>query len=215
MGAARLSRAKTSTEEGSPDSRGRDPLAPLAERAVEGDREAIRKLLTQLTPVVFRVVRAVLGPRGRDADDVTQEALLGFVRALPNFRGDALVSTYASRIAAKTAVSARRRAATRDARHEDLDAVAPQLVDRSAAPAEEAAATRRKELLRELLDQLPPEQAEVLALRIVLGCSRDEIAETTGVSENTVKSRLRLAKDALRRKIESDPKLAEALELSS
>jgi RNA polymerase sigma-70 factor (ECF subfamily) len=45
----------------------------------------------------------------------------------------------------------------------------------------------------------------------MLGWSLEEIAQTSGAPVNTVRSRLRLAKEALRRKIVADPVLAEEL----
>lgn len=45
----------------------------------------------------------------------------------------------------------------------------------------------------------------------MLGYSLDEIAEASGTPLNTIRSRLRLAKQALRRKIEADPSLLEEL----
>ena len=72
-------------------------------------------------------------------------------------------------------------------------------------------ARRRTELLRGLLETLPPDQAETLSLRTILGYSLEEIAEATGVPQNTVRSRLRLAKEALRARIEANPALAEEL----
>jgi RNA polymerase sigma-70 factor (ECF subfamily) len=65
--------------------------------------------------------------------------------------------------------------------------------------------------LRSLLDELPPVQADTFALRIALGYSMQEVADATGAPINTVRSRVRLAKEALRRRIEEDPTLAELL----
>jgi DNA-directed RNA polymerase specialized sigma24 family protein len=70
---------------------------------------------------------------------------------------------------------------------------------------------RRRDLLRSLIDLLPEEQAETIGLRFMLGCSLREVAESTGVPEDTVRSRLRLAKEALRRRIEEDPAAADLL----
>jgi RNA polymerase sigma-70 factor (ECF subfamily) len=58
--------------------------------------------------------------------------------------------------------------------------------------------SRRMRTMREALSRIPPEQAETLALRIVLGWSIAEVAAATDVPANTVRSRLRLAKTALR-----------------
>lgn len=65
--------------------------------------------------------------------------------------------------------------------------------------------------MRELMTKIPHEQAEAVALRIVLGWSLPEVAEATGAPLNTVRSRLRLAKNALRAIIEADPLLSEEL----
>jgi RNA polymerase sigma-70 factor (ECF subfamily) len=87
-------------------------------------------------------------------------------------------------------------------------------VDLSAieASAPEAGGERRRAVLRRLLDDLADEQAEALALRVVLGWSLDEIAAATGAPVNTVRSRLRLAKEALRRRIADTPGLADELD---
>ena len=92
-------------------------------------------------------------------------------------------------------------------------AVARSSTDETSAPSpvEVSGAQRRRELLRELLARLPEEQAETLALRVVLGWSLDEIASATGAPTNTVRSRMRLAKDALRKSIEKSPGLSEEL----
>ncbi|MDB4983304.1 MAG: polymerase sigma factor RpoE, partial [Myxococcales bacterium] len=55
-------------------------------------------------------------------------------------------------------------------------------------------------------------QAEALALRAVTGMSIEKIAEVSDCPANTVRSRLRLAKEALRRRIAADPRMRECLE---
>ena len=81
------------------------------------------------------------------------------------------------------------------------------------SPTDDAEAGVRRALLRQLLGEIPVEQAEALAMRVVLGWSLDEIASQAGVPLNTVRSRLRLAKEALRRKIEAAPERYGALRL--
>ena len=80
-------------------------------------------------------------------------------------------------------------------------------------PPDGLARERRRSLLCELLDDLPPPQADALAFRFILGSSLAEIAAPTGVPVNTVRSRVRLAKEALRRRIAASSTLAEALEV--
>jgi RNA polymerase sigma-70 factor (ECF subfamily) len=189
-----------------------DSLRELAQDAQAGDREATRRLLAAVAPAVHRVAVVVLGPARADAEDVAQEALLGFIRALGGFRGDCTVLHFARRIAARWAVAARRRRRERDAQAAEYWQASQVVTDR--LPGEPLVAARRRELVRRLLDELPEAQAETVALRFILDCSLQETAEATGVPVNTVRSRIRVAKESLRRRLEEDPELREMLEVA-
>ena len=56
--------------------------------------------------------------------------------------------------------------------------------------------------VKELIDELPPEQREVVILRHYSDLSFKEIAEITGVSINTALGRMRYALNNMRKKIE-------------
>jgi len=189
-------------------------LAALVDRAVAGEVEATGALLKALAPSVIRAVQQLLGPSHADVDDVVQQSLIALVQALPGFRGECSIGHFASRIVARTALAARRRSHVRAERQDDETDVDELLPAADASP-DVVDAERRRVLVRSLLETLPEEQAETLALRVVLGFSLEEVAEATGVPLNTVRSRVRLAKTALRKRIEADPKLSEALEVES
>ncbi|MET0591603.1 MAG: RNA polymerase sigma factor [Polyangiaceae bacterium] len=189
-----------------------DPLADLALRARQGEESAMRDLLRAIGQPLLAAVRAIAGRGAPDVEDIAQETMVAFVQALPAFRGECSVMHYASRIAVRTAMAARRRRLARETRADQLeDATSPGNERFAASPGEEAWVARRRELLRTLLDELPPVQADTFALRIALGYSMQEVADATGAPINTVRSRVRLAKEALRRRIEEDPTLAELL----
>jgi RNA polymerase sigma-70 factor (ECF subfamily) len=189
-------------------------LLGLAERAVTGDMEATAQLLKALAPSMIRAARALMGSTHPELDDVVQQAMIGLVQALPAFRGDCSPHHYASRIVVRMAVAARQRSKLRGDRRDesiDLNAVPgsqPSLPDH-------VTAERRRSLVRSLLTQLPAEQAETLALRVALGFSLGEVAAATAVPLNTVRSRIRLAKQALRKRIDADPQLQLMLEVES
>ena len=184
-------------------------IVALAKTAGSGDVAATAKLLRLVAPEMRRVVRGVLGSEAADVDDAAQQALVGLVHALPAFRGDCSPVGYACRIAFRTALAHRRQRLRLRGRCDasvDADSLAGE-----EAPAESSEASRRMELLRNLLDAIPVEQAEALAWRTMLGWSLPEIAAASGAPLNTVRSRLRLAKEAMRSRIEADPSLADAL----
>jgi RNA polymerase sigma factor (sigma-70 family) len=199
----------TLREEPEPVALPTSPAVQLARAAAAGDTEATRRLVVELGPRIVRVVRAVLGGAHGELEDVQQQAMLAFVQALPAFRGECEPAYFASRIAARVALIAARRTRAARARCEDGVDV-DQLVSR-ARPHDDMLQRRRTDLLRDLLATIAPEQAETLTLRIVLGWSLAEVAAATGAPLNTVRSRIRLAKSALRTAIDDDPVLAEEL----
>ncbi len=196
------------------------PAAPpsatleLAREAATGDTRATAQLLRAVAPLVNRVVRAMLGGGHPDVQDVVQQSLIGLVRALPAFRGDCPPEGYAQTIAMRTALLARKRTKIERSRRDD-DAETETTPATDASPEDTALAERRQTLLRELLLEIPEEQAEALALRIMLGWSLEEVAQSANAPLNTIRSRLRLAKEALRRRIEAAPELYAALEVGS
>ncbi len=187
--------------------------AELARRASKGDTGATARLLRLVAPEVLRVVRGVMGPYAADVDDAAQQAMIGLVHALPAFRGECAPAGYACRIALRCALAVRKSAHRRRMR---LDGSADtDLLPAGGGSHVRSEARRRTEVLRRLLEEIPEEQAEALALRTMLGWSIEEIAYASGAPINTVRSRLRLAKEALRAKIVADPSLAEELGVSS
>ena len=75
----------------------------------------------------------------------------------------------------------------------------------TAAPWEEELADRRRQLLRTFFGELPEDQGEAMVLRLALGYSLREIALISTTSIAVVRNRLRLAKEAMRARIEADP----------
>ncbi len=200
-----LERAKTP---GAPD-----PLASVAAEAAQGNEAAVRRLVEALAPPLLGAVRSVFGGEHPDVPDVLQESILALLAALHSFRGECRLVYFARRIALRTAFAARRRARAAELRSFDEHRTRDVLEPDARSPHDDAVAARRRELLRTLLDDLPEAQAESLGLRVLLGFSMEEVAEATGAPLNTVRSRLRLAKEALIRRIEEDPVLAEELEV--
>lgn len=185
-------------------------MVELARTAASGNAAATHQLLRALAPKVRGIVRAVLGAAHPDLDDAIQQALIGFVQALPAFRGDCDPLGYARVIALRTSIAVRKRGRVRDSRR-DAEAEPEQMAEARPSPVDSAGARERQELLRDLLGELPEEQAETIALRIIFGLSLEEVARETGVPMNTVRSRVRLAKERLKARIERDSSLAEAL----
>jgi RNA polymerase sigma-70 factor (ECF subfamily) len=181
-----------------------DELLGLARAAETGNGRAAATLIGALGGSMLRAVRKVLGANHPDVDDVTQDAVIALISALSGFRGDCTVAHFAVRVAVLTAMAARRRSQTR-ARFTAADAPLDELEDRlSAGPVESILAAKRRELVRQLLDELPDVIAEAVALHFMLGYTVEEIAAASSVPENTVWSRLRIGKQRLRGKLKDE-----------
>lgn len=187
-----------------------DPLLALLPAVREGDRAATRRLLDAVAPTVRQVVGGAMGHAHPDLDDVSQECLVAIVRALASFRGECRVRHYAARIAVRIAREARTRRRRSDSRHAGLDDLDGLSDDRSLS--EDSARARRGALWRKLLASLPEAQAEAMIMRVVLDWTLEEMSEATGAPVNTLRSRVRLAREALREQIERNPRYADLME---
>lgn len=167
--------------------------AQLLELALEDDGAA-RRLLEHVGPAVLRTVRGVVGPDDAELDDLVQDSLVALLDALPAYRGEGRLRSFATGIAAKVALTGlrRRHRKGRVSHHDDPSEVrAPLDLDA------ELATEQRMALVRACMARVPRAQAEALTLRWMLGHSLAEIAEITGAPVNTVRSRLRLGRNAL------------------
>jgi RNA polymerase sigma-70 factor, ECF subfamily len=186
-------------------------LIALAHRARDRDTEATRSLLREIAPAVRRTCKGVLGAEHADLEDTIQESLVAFVQALPSYRFDGDITHYAVRIAFRATLHTKKRSLRWRDRFRLTGTIEDTTDYASSSPSEEAMLTQRRKALERVLGKLPREQAEALTLRIMLDFSMNEIASICDVPLNTVKTRLRLGKDALRRHMERDAVLRAAL----
>jgi RNA polymerase sigma-70 factor (ECF subfamily) len=192
---------------------GEDQLIDLARKAGARDRDAMRRLILVVGPAMLSVIRKVVGPQVADAEDALQDASEALLTAIGSFRGQCTVLHFACRVAVFSALAWRRRFTFRSARIDDDLEIEEWPAEGGLSPAELFIAARRREALELLLDELPPPQAEALILHCALDFSMDEIAAAVGRPVETVRSRLRLAKRALRERIGESADLAEILEM--
>ena len=166
-----------------------DSLVRLAAR---GDREALTRLVLRLLPRVRNLVRYLI--RGdRDVDDVAQEAVVAVLRGLGTYRGQGSFESWADRVTARATFAWLRKRRADEARELEVARLEATHGDDGAAPDEYAC---RRQAVR-LLDALPLEQRHVLVLHHVVGMSVSEVADHLGAPAETVRSRLRLAKQRL------------------
>ncbi|MEM9069835.1 MAG: sigma-70 family RNA polymerase sigma factor [Myxococcota bacterium] len=178
-----------------------DELA-WVERVLAGDRAESRRLFGLVAPIFARMGRATLGPSSTEVDDFIQDASLQFYRALFLFRGESRLRWFAFRVARHTATAWIRNRRTLKRANEQVG-----VPEEVADPGSASGQVEQRDLCAEIFDVLNPQQLEVFLLRSVMGLTIEEIAERTDVPINTVRSRLRRAKRALRERVMRNPEL--------
>jgi len=158
----------------------------LLSRIATGDEAAFKRLYARYADRVFRYALTLLRNRHL-AEEVVQETMVAVWNGARTFRGTAQVSTWIFGIARNQAHALRRRE-SRGERVPDEPAVLPD-------PAERVEVQDR---VLAAVEELPPEQREVVFLAFYEGFSYREIARILGVPEGTVKSRMYFAKRKLR-----------------
>lgn len=167
-------------------------------RVAQGEPAAKRELVLRMLARVRRKAAVLL--RGRDDDDAAQVAMIQILGSAKSFAGRGSLEGWCDRIAIRTIVRMRRRSdahASRIAAHVEPD--------------EQATPSGDPQLRREVqrfLAALSDERYQVVVLRYLEDYSIDEIADATGVSRNTVKDRLRVALELLRKHARRDEVIA-------
>jgi RNA polymerase sigma-70 factor, ECF subfamily len=167
--------------------------ARLLERLRRGDRDAAGEFYDHYAPRVHRFILRALGGFASppDADDLLQETFLALADALPFFRGDAALFTFACAIAHRKTMSFLRTSARRA---RIVSALEP--VESATAP------LSRDTTLHRALAALKPQYRELLHLKYVEEATTAEIATIVEATEHAVESKLKRARDALRRKLQ-------------
>jgi RNA polymerase sigma-70 factor (ECF subfamily) len=175
----------------------------LVERAVAGDTEAFGEIVRRWERRIYALAYGILG-REDEARDAAQETFVAAFRSLPNFRGEAKVSSWLHRIAVNQCFTRQRRARVRaeaslEAAQENGRA---QFASAHGSPVSLAEAGQRAEAVRRAVAALPHELREVVVLKEFEGLTFQEIAKALDVPLGTVKSRLYTALKQLRMRLE-------------
>jgi RNA polymerase sigma-70 factor (ECF subfamily) len=190
--------------------------ADLVRRAVARDPDAVRSLMRKYNRRLFRVARSILR-NDTDAEEVLQDSYLRAFAHLGEFRGDAALSTWLSRIVINEALGRLRRPRASTVSLDALPASAADIIVfpsnvRQDDPERTMAQREILQLVERAIDDLPDTFRTVLVARQIEGMSVEETAELLSIKPETVKTRLFRARELLRVQIDRqiDPVLFEA-----
>jgi RNA polymerase sigma-70 factor (ECF subfamily) len=193
----------------------------LMVRYQRGEVHAFTLLVQRHQTALFNFAMRQIGA-APVAEEVVQEAFVRVVLSAADFKHEARFTTWIYTIVRNLCIDHIRKRALRKhpsldeaARGKEGDADGPTLGERTEDP---KASVEREATGRELtvkiaaaVERLPDDQREVFVLREVSNLPFKEIAEITGVSENTVKSRMRYALERLQEALSDYEEYARAL----
>jgi len=170
----------------------------LLERARGGDLDAFNDLVVVYQDLLFALVVRMVPDRDQ-ASDCVQEAFFSAYRNMSSFRGG-IVRSWLSRIAINAAMDTQRLRKRRpvDPYPELEDDSWQPPADASADPVTTALETERHRALNRALAEVTDDQRAAIVLYDIEGYDYAEIAQMTGVSLGTVKSRIHRGRIALR-----------------
>lgn len=180
--------------------------AAVIEQARKGDPDAIEIIVSQFRKPLLQYAVHYLN-NDSEAEDVTQEALLKILKALPGFKGESSLSTWLYRIMTNTCIDWQRKKVRQKTcymvgNHEDgVVWASEEPVDPRRLPEEEYEGRELKEMVRQALEDLSPLHRITLILHDLHGFRYQEIAAITNTGLGTVKSRLYYARNEMRRKM--------------
>ncbi|MEA2536014.1 MAG: hypothetical protein QOF11_248 [Chloroflexota bacterium] len=170
----------------------------LIERARGGDLDAFNDLVLLHQDQLFALVARMVPDRDQ-ASDAVQEAFFSAYRNLAGFRGGS-VKSWLNRICVNAAMDAQRARKRRPVQpypeFEDDSWQPP--TGEEADPERQVLTAERSSVLTAALAGITPDQRAAIVLFDIQGFDYAEIAEMTGVSLGTVKSRIHRGRLGLR-----------------
>jgi len=184
--------------------------ATLVRCTIAGDAAAFEAVMRRYNRRLYRLARAAMR-NDADAEDALQDAYVKAYRALPQFRGDASLSTWLARIVHNECLVRLRRDARRDniiPLAGDGDVSDREIPDTTIERPEAAAMrSQMRALLERHVDALPDALRAVFVMRAIEDLSVQEVAQCLGLSEVAVRSRhfraRALLREALAREIDA------------
>jgi RNA polymerase sigma-70 factor, ECF subfamily len=172
----------------------------MMQLAQAGDPRAFELLYDRHGAAAFSLAYRMVGNR-TSAEDVTQEAFLSIWRSRLRYdqaRGS--VRTWVLGIVHNRAIDALRRSVAHDRRRETMNGVEERFESRDRTDIE---AARREEArsVRSALATLPEDQRRTIELAYFGGFSHSQIADLLDEPVGTVKGRMRLGLEKLRRQL--------------
>ena len=167
----------------------------VVDAARGGDHEAFEALAIAAGDRLFAIACLILRDRQR-AEDAVQEALVHAWRELPRLRDPDRFDAWLRRLLVNACAD--------EGRHQRRWSTEVRIIRSEPTTDDGANALADRDQLERGFRRLKPEQRTIVVLHFYLGLPVPEIAETLGIPDGTVKSRLHYATSTLRAALDAD-----------
>jgi RNA polymerase sigma-70 factor (ECF subfamily) len=171
----------------------------LVKEALDGNKEAFGAIVTRYQKMVARTVKGMLGDSVY-SEDIGQEVFIKLYYSLPEFRGEAKLSTYIQRIAVNLTLNEmkrRKRFFSMFSQKGNNELHEYEVPDHDDEERKEAS-----EIVDKALKSLDPKFRIIVTMRMLQGYSTKETAEILKLPLGTVLSRLSRAQEQLKQILE-------------
>lgn len=168
----------------------------ILKQAAEGHMEAFEQIYRSTCGFVYNVALRIIHNYA-DAEEVTQDVFMKVYHSLKDFRFRSSFKTWLYRITVNTAINRYRSTRREKKDRVDFDTVINTVPVAQPVGQDALVKGDNELLLNKLLEGLSPEYKACLVLREIEGLSYKEIAASLNIPVNTVRSRLRRAREAL------------------
>lgn len=167
----------------------------LIQRAQKGSIEAFEEIYKISSGFVYSVAMRVTANKA-DAEEVTQDVFVKVHKKLSTFESRAALTSWLYRVTMNTALDM----CKKRKRHQDREVTVEGVLQQESVEPEARRGLEKEnheQKVQELLSVLNPDQKACVILREIEGLDYKEIAATLDINLNTVRSRLKRAREAL------------------
>jgi RNA polymerase sigma-70 factor, ECF subfamily len=190
-----------------------DGDAALVARALARDATALAEIMRRNNRRLYRAAWGILRDE-QEAEDAVQDCYLKAFAALPNFRGEAALSTWLTRIAINEALMRRRKRQAQTASVGNVIPLRPEgtpadepAEDPTLSPEATAMRTQLRPYLQDAVAALPEDQRAVFVLRALEELSVEETAQILDLNPQTVRTRFLRGRRKLQEQLQRELKL--------
>ena len=165
-------------------------------KAQEHDLGSFENIYKETSGFIYNVAFRIVNNK-QDAEEVVQDVFLNIYHNLKNFRFQSSFRTWVYRITVNCAINHVKKMAREKNRIKEYGTNLVQTGEISQSPETEKSNDGQEEMISSLLGILDADQRACIVLRNIEGLSYREISETLKININTVRTRLKRAREKL------------------